>query len=440
MHDPEVTDVDPVPRRARRRAKRAFDASPFRSLFRLFRSLRAASVEALHWLWFSGAFPGQSTRTTGRMVEALLDEGFLARMPLTQGRGICHLTRRSLATFEQDGVAVPETLRRPPTVEIGGYLWLLSNIRAAHVRGGFNVGRGPREAHALRRFLLDAGSQTPRHVLDSVRAKHALSPLMVFGCECGFRADVGARVASCPRCKRATTPFPANAKYECAGCGMITSTSGPHRGCVRAMREVDALPCDIAWLNVGRRYEVRLLFVEQPTQALGAQLAKLPLMHVGAPKVPVVLRSTDPDSRYDRKRHEWAVKGPRHQQLERTFTESGFDEALPFSKTATLVDALHDLQLHILRSGAAAPAWQCAPAWNGGAKLAARNKQLHEQQGERLHDDKFGDERVRIADARDLKLELEEAAERAEPERVVRERPSGALRVEERSGGGMRRR
>lgn len=439
MHDLEVTDVDPVVRAGRRRrAKRAFDPTTFRSLFRMFRWLRGASVEALHELWFKGAFPGQSTRTTGRMVRALIDEGFLARMRLPHARMICHLTRSSLATFDAAGIAVPETLRRPPTVEIGGYLWLLSNIRAEHVRGGFTVGRGPRDAYALRRFLLDSAKETKRHVLDAIRANPALTPMVVAGCDCGFRADFGANVSACPKCRHATRWLPASAKYECAGCKAVADKPGAHRGCSLAMREVDALPVDVAWTKLGGQYDVRLLFVEQPTRTLGAQLAELPLMHVGAPKVPVLLRSTDPDSRYDRKRHEWAVKGPRQQQLERTFMERSFDASLPFSETATVVNALADLQAHILRCGAPAPGWDCAPAWNGGA---ARNRRQHERDAERPREIERDNELVRNVDIAARRIAEREVVApvrevRAEP--VVRERVSGVR--ERASGGGMRRR
>ena len=446
MHDTEVTDVDPVqPAGRRRRAKRPFDPAPFRSLFRMFRWLRAASVEALHHLFFTRSFPDQSTRTTGRMIAALIDEGYLAQMRLPYGRIVCHLTRSSLVTFEDAGIDVPETLRRPPTVEVGGFLWLLSNVRAEHVRGGFSVGRGPAAAYALRRFLLDSGPPLPRDVSDAIRANPTFRPMMVAGCDdCGFRAELWARTTACPRCKRATHPVPVDARFECVGCKAVGSRPGLHESCALLMREIDSLPVDVAWVKTGRSYDVRLLFVEHPARGLGAQLAELPLMHVGAPMVPVVLKSTDPDSRYDRKRHTWAVKGPRQQQLERTFKDRGFDTALPFSETATVVDALPDLQLHLLRSGAPAPAWECAPAWEGGAKLAGRNKQEREPVA-----------RAHVHEREDVGRELnlaklwanEERREQAVPERdvrvapePVRERASGARRDDERGGGGVRRR
>ena len=171
--------------------------------------------------------------------------------------------------------------------------------------------------------------------------------------------------------------------------------------------------------------------------------------------MPVVLRSTDPDSRYDRKSHAWAVKGPRHQQLERTFLEDGFDEKLRLSTTATLVEVLPDLQLHIMRSGAAPPAWDCAPPWNGGrAKLAGRNKP--DREAERQHEQRADGERlrsrqedVRCADVAEIRRALGgvpevarvERQERAQSQEIVRappREPVAAVVRDER--GGCRRR
>jgi hypothetical protein len=386
MHDVEVTDAVHAPR-PRRRNRRAFDPSPFGKLFRRFRLLRAASPGALDELFLKRAFPNQSSRNMRRMVATLVDEGYLAKLRLPNARLVYHLTRRSLATLEQAGIDAPETLRRPPTIEVGGMLWMLSELRAEHVRQGFEIGRGPPASFALRRALL-AGPLTDPRVLDAVRANAALNPPMADGCtRCGFRAASGARCLVCPRCNTATRPRPLDAKFECTVCQAVAAEPGPHNGCEHLMREVDCLPADVAWRKVGARYEVRLLFVEHPSRTLGAQLAELPLFHVGAPKVPVVLRSTDPDSRYDRKSRAWAVKGPRHQQLERTFLENGFDAKLPFSMTTTLVDVLPDLQLYIMRSGEAPPAWECAAAWNGGrAKLAGRNKKERDPRLQELED------------------------------------------------------
>ena len=173
MHDVEV--IDGAQPRRRRRAKRVFDPAPFRSLFRMFRWLRAASPDALEELFFRRAFPNQSTRNAKRMVARLVDEGYLAQMRLPHARLAYHLTRRSLATFEEAGIEVPETLRRPPTPEVGGRSWLLSNLRAEHVRQGFEVGRGPPAAYALRRFLLGTPG-LDRAVAACVRAESEVEP------------------------------------------------------------------------------------------------------------------------------------------------------------------------------------------------------------------------------------------------------------------------
>ena len=393
----------------------------------MFRWLRAASPDALEELFFKRAFPNQSTRNVKRMVAALVDEGYLAKMRLPHARLVYHLTRSSLATFAEAGFEVPETLRRPPTAEVGGRSWLLSNLRAELARQAFHVGRGPPAAYALRRFLLGAPG-LDRALAAAVRANPMLSPPMTDGCvRCGYRAPFGARRSTCPTCGTGTRPRPLDAWFECVGCKAIAAAPGPHGRCALPMREIDCLPADVAWRKRDGRYDVRLLFVDHPARSLGAQLAELPLRHLGAPRVPVILRSTDPDSRYDRKSHAFAVKGPRHQQLERTFLEDGFDETLPLSKTTTLVEVLPDLQLHIMRSGAAAPAWGCASPWSGGrAKLPGRNKQ--DREAERQHEQRLDcdrleprEEEVRLLDVAEIRRALRDLPEVARVE--CHERP-----------------
>lgn len=450
MHDSEVTDVDPV--RPKRTKKCVFDPAPYRRLFHLFRFLRAASAEALDELFFKRAFPHQCVRNRYRRIERLVDEGYMTRLRLPGSRIVYILTRSSLAMFADAGIYAPETLRRPPTAEVGGCLWLHSNLRAEHERQGFKVERGPMAAHALRRFMLSS-PVVAEQVVRAVHADDGLRPPATDGClRCGFRASFGVRPPMCP-CASGVRPILLAAKFKCRSCGAIAEAAGPHGWCDALMEEVDVVPVDVAWRKVDGRYDVRLLFVEHPARSLAAQLREIPLKHVGAMKVPVVLRSTDPDSRYDRKNHVWLAKGPRHQQLERAFSEDARDETLPFFKTARVIDVLPDLQLHIMRSGAPAPAWECAAPWNGGSKYAGRANQQQEhavvRQQERVDERVIEREHARPIDFVALRRAAAEVAReserdarerRDEPVRVAKREPVPAIvRDDDRGGGGRRR-
>jgi hypothetical protein len=458
MHDAEVTVPDE--QRPRRRSRRpAFDVAPYRRLFRLFRWLRAASPDALDELFFRRAFPGQSKRNRHRTVAVLVKEGWLSKLRLPHARIVYHLTRKSLATFADAGIDVPDTLRRAPTEEIGGYLWLLSTLRAELARQGFKIGRGPADCYALRRFLLDTAN-LDRRVADAMRSAAALRPPMVSSCErCGYRASVGALRMFCPTCDRRMSSMPADVAFTCAKCKATTSTPGPHVGpsgaCDALMEEVDSVGVDIAWRLVDGRYDVRLLFVEHPTRGLGAQLEALPVKHLGAPKVPIILRSTDPDSRYDRKSAGWVVKGPRHQQLDRAFAEVGWPGFFAFAKTASVIDVRPDVQLHVMRSGAPAPAWECGAPWAGRGKLGVRaveHEHEHERERERPRElvrEQFRSEDLRHIDFAKLRAQQRRDEERAgalairEPVREpVRERAPARVEIEraDERGGGVRRR
>lgn len=295
----------------------SFDAAPFHSLFRLLAEIRAASLDSLDELFFQRVFVKQCRRSTAGMLARLVTEGFLARMDLKQARVIYHLTRRSLATIEDAGIDAPENLRRRPTDVIGQFLWLRASMRAEHSRRGFTVGRGPREAYALRRFVIDSveRSSANRPLLAELRADPVLCPPMSDGCErCGFIAPYGLR----------------------------------------------------------------------------AQLVGLPVQHIGQPEVPIVLRSADPESRYDRRHAAWASKGPRHQLLDAAFSEDGLKDLWPIANTTRVIEVRPDLQLYMLRSDACAPAWECgvlgagqpkAPRERAKALLPERNEEraVHER-------------------------------------------------------------
>ncbi|HUQ50693.1 MAG TPA: hypothetical protein VM692_00640, partial [Gammaproteobacteria bacterium] len=369
--------------------KGSFDDAPFHHLFRVLAEIRAASADSLDELFFQRVFLKQCRRSTNGMLARLVEEGFLARMDLKQARVIYHLTRKSLATIEVAGIHVPETLRRPPTDELGQVFWLRASLRAEHSRLGFTVGRGPREAYALRRFLIDSveRSAASRALLAELRADPALCPPMTDGCErCGFIAAYGAARAMCPRCANITSPVPLGRAFKCATCDVIAATPGPHGRCTALMRELECLPVDVAWRKVGERYDVRIVFVDNPVHGLRAQLEKLPVQHMDQPKVPILLRSADPESRYDRGNAAWASKGPRHQLLDAAFSEEGLNDLWPIESTTRVIDVRPDLQLYVLRSDARAPAWDCGVLGAGQGKAPRERAKaiLTERNAERL--------------------------------------------------------
>ena len=71
----------------------------------------------------------------------------------------------------------------------------------------------------------------------------------------------------------------------------------------------------------------------------------LPLRIVGQPRVPVLLRTTDSASSFDRRNGEWVTRGDRHRELLRAFSDAPGKSAFPFKTTTDVVDIRPELQL-----------------------------------------------------------------------------------------------
>jgi hypothetical protein len=130
------------------------------------------------------------------------------------------------------------------------------------------------------------------------------------------------------------------------------------RSCSGASRQVDYLPFDLAWRQTGGRYEVQILLADNPYRSLQAQLDELPLRVIGQPRVPLVLRSSDDGTVFDRASGRYAVKGPRFRALARAFHEgTAKSDAFPFWTTATVVpDATYpDAHFRVLQHNTKEP-------------------------------------------------------------------------------------
>ena len=73
----------------------------------------------------------------------------------------------------------------------------------------------------------------------------------------------------------------------------------------------------------GSRLVVALLFVDNPSRSIEAQVDELPIVCFGQARIPVVLRATDPHSSFDREAMVWTSVGRRHAELTKAFGEKG---------------------------------------------------------------------------------------------------------------------
>lgn len=338
---------------------------PFLGLFALLARLRGASASSLHELFFRRALDEPSTRTTERHIADLVTERYLARYELDAGRSIYHMTRRSLGVLEDRGQAVNETLRREPSFDVARRVWLRSVMHAALSRRGFSVERGPRAVLHLRRWYVD-GQRKRRDVLsgrereeaqalvDLLRAEPSLLPASVAFCSrCRSSTRPGVGAPKCSGCGGATELQAPHRLYRCRDCRALLLVPGPHAGngrpCKGLAAEVENVAHDVASRTTAAGGEVVVLFVDAPRLALAAQLEKFPAQIIGAPPLPVILRSIDPDSRYDLRRREWASKGSKHRALLRAFSAEPREDLFPFALTTKVIEPFPDLQLNVLR-------------------------------------------------------------------------------------------
>lgn len=350
----------------RRRAADAVFVAEHEQLLVLLTTLRAASAESLHALHFNKRPAPTSLRQTYRALRRLEDLGYLERQHLQLARTVYRLAAKGYASSPRVHRRATDSVRKPLPEAIGGYCWLRSAIWAELTNRGYSVGRGLPEQLAVRRYLVDrqraaaaAAAGTARaaaaRVLDALRADPALTPLSRSICPtCGTTGAPGQAIPVCPRCTTRPNLVTSPERFHCPRCGALSDRDEPHtsaatgkRRCESPMREVDHVDFDVAWRPSGSGVEVVLIVVDNPVRTVREQLDGLPLRTAGQPKIPIVLRTTDPHSSFDPRAARWIATGERHRELLRAFSEEGHRHLFPFSLTANVIDVRPELQLRL---------------------------------------------------------------------------------------------
>jgi len=367
MLAPELT-----PRTARRRRRKGqrddYLACAHEQLFLMLATLRAASAEALHTLYFA-EHPdgGASLRATYRWLAALEAAELLERQVIHGKRGVYRMTHRAYTSSPRVMRRATDRFRHAMPPAIAGYAWMRASIWAEPKNRGYRVGRGRDELRATRRFLIDnqkarvamlEGPERRRaeHVLETLRSDPTLTPLFRSHCgACGSYGPLNQALTACAHCGAKPSQVASELRFECPECGRVSdgddseheSARDKRRKCTAALRETDHVLFDVAWREGPAGMEVTLIVVDDPGRTIPEQLNVLPLRVAGQPIVPVVLRTTDENSVFDSIAGTWIATGARHRELLRAFSEDGDRRLFPFSKTAKVIDVRADLQLRL---------------------------------------------------------------------------------------------
>lgn len=290
--------------------------------------------------------------------------GLLARQSLLQARAVYRLGHAAFTHSERVAARAKDAFRHEMPEHLAAYCWLRSALWAALARDGYSVGRGQDELRVLRRFLVDtqqtaiaaaAGAERAARasVLEALRADASLVPLFRSRCAaCAWSGELNRAAQSCGACRGAVKHQLSERRFLCARCGLVTDVAAPHasardskRRCAGTLRETDHLAVDVAWRERGGSTEVVLVFVDDPARDLEDQLRELPLRVRGQPRVPIIIKTTDPKSTFDRQRGAWATTGERHRALIRAFADAAVRGLFPLQTTTTIVDLAPELQL-----------------------------------------------------------------------------------------------
>lgn len=343
----------------RERAEAEALAAEHEELLLLLTTLRAASADALCALYFERTL---AARAGHRRLKALVEHALVARQAIADNRSAYRLAGAALALSTRIRARVSDAARKQLSEDEAEYGWLRSSVWAWLARRGFHVGRGLDELLALRRFQIDeqqkraqVGSADAIRVLNALRADPLLTPLFRSRCgRCRWEGPLGASITICPTCQGRAEPCLAQRRYECTKCGRASDRAEPHDGpdrprrpCAGTMREADHLAFDVAWRTASGRREVLLVFVDDPGRDLAEQLRALPLRIAGQPRLPIILRTTDVASVFNRDTQVWTSTGERHRALQGAFSDAGDSRMYPFATTAEVVDPCPKLQLRL---------------------------------------------------------------------------------------------
>ena len=304
-------DAPQSPRR-RRRGRVPVDALAHEGLFLLLTNLRAANATSLFRLFFAPR--GVTWRTAMRRLKDLVDAGYLAHLRLDGARCVYHLTPKALALTPDLAMRAHSALATTPPDRQAMYCWLRSSCYGELVAAGWNVGNDPAAVFALRRFNIDDAESRLAELGDG-NARHKLVKTL--------EAMRGSH-----RLKTTQAESMRGYRWRCRGCGaQNVGEVHQHRetgqNCAGPMRAIPSTPLDIAWKETHERYDVMILFVDNPSLPLEDQVKELSRVCYQEPVVPVIARSSDPRSRFDVETRRWVEIGARHRAMNKALGEDG---------------------------------------------------------------------------------------------------------------------
>jgi hypothetical protein len=355
----------------------------YEGLFLLLCRLRAASADSIWRLFLLGTLGVTSRSAAMRHIERLVETSYLQHKRLSAWRSVYHLTHRALVTFPSVRARGTSAMRKPQSTSQSHYFWLRASFHAELVADGFTVGRGPRELAALRRFYVDAqlkriailgsgsdgrgtGGESARaaaeNILVHLRAEESLKPPFRARCSrCDCRSPLNVATEACRKCGARTKNEIPLRVYRCRACkgladdlrAHVSTGEGAEPGelCAGTLREIDVVPIDIAWKKIGGRYDVLGLFIDDPKRAMAPQLEEIPAQIIGLEPLRLIVRSTDPRSRFNARTQTWRARGPRHMALLHAFTADAKEALFPFSLTTKVIDYRPQLELWAIYPG-----------------------------------------------------------------------------------------
>lgn len=343
--------------RRRRRPRVPVDARAHEDLFVLLTTLRAASAGSLHQLYFQKR--SLPERTAMRRLHDLVAAGYLGNVRIEGARRVYHATAKALDLSPRTRACALSSHAVPPPDQQAMACWLRSALWASLDAAGWRVGRGGSEL-TVRRFLVDSTrierAKTPserlflvENRLKHLRAAPELVPPIEDACsKCSFHGKPGPQLA-CPLCGGPTSQRVVERRHVCRTCG--TEVPAPitteHRdkktgaACSGSVRETGVIPYDVAWRRRSEGYEVMIVLVDDPSRSVEAQVSQLPFVTFEQPPLPLLVRSTDPHSRFDRRAGKWVTVGRRRSELLAAFGDK--------RRPATLVERDPEIQAYYVR-------------------------------------------------------------------------------------------
>jgi hypothetical protein len=328
----DLMNAEKTAQRRRRRARVPVDALAHEGLFLVLTNLRAANAQSLFDLYFKRR--GVKSRTAMRRLHDLVDGGFLAHVRLDNARCLYHLTEKTCALTRKLEERAHSALYTPPPDRQAAYCWLRSRIFAQLSDMGYAVGNDPAALYALRRFLID-------------RLEAAVKNSPPGAAKSYFEQNLAALRRS-ERLRVTDQELMLGFRTRCRVCGAErVITEHEHAAtkvrCNGKLRAGPASILDVAWKRNANGYEAMIVFIDNPTLSLKEQLSVLELITLGIPPLPVIVRSTDPRSRFDITRGQWIEIGPRHRELDVAFNDTSL------KNDTTIVDPWPTLQAYPVR-------------------------------------------------------------------------------------------